>query len=1261
MSKFNFKTSISKAINPFRVFTALMVAVSFWLAFALFGSQPQKVSASPLRKDCRVCVDWNETCDNNGCRSQGCAAWVLEPCDDGSDPLPLTISGAISCTSGNNSWCVGNTQLNISATNPQGDAVIISGDVNGVAFACPSGNTSCSVPVATEGDGTVNYRANSASGGSANGTASYKLDLTTPQIDGSLNGANGANGWFVSEVDFSASASDAVSGLAALDISVNGGGWEEYAAPLTLGDGVYTVSLRAYDSAGNAAETTQTVSVDTLTPLLDISVSGAAGSNSWYVSEAEISAVASDSGSGLFALEALVDSGAWQTYVAPIILSDGVHTVHFRATDNAGNVTEAEQEVKVDTITPSLSLSVNGKKGSNGWYTSITKLSATSSDSGSGVVLLEGTADGGGWSTVSAVTFSDGLHTYQFRVTDNAGNVTIIPVQNIKIDTIPPLIEMAEELSLGETLVYELTDDGSGLAVFRTVIEDDAEKYKKISWLDSISGNKLKGDILWDGKFKDGTEAGMGEYFITLKISDMAGNEAMKSAVVSVNLLSFFQEIPAFIPPDDAVTNNDDVNEQTASEQTFGNTNSGIATEKTSSSTSTGGQVLVNETHTKVSFSQESQTANFPISTSNILWGAAATALVGATLAEWERRRKAEEARRAAAREERLTNGPGTWRQAAMAFQASLNNFRVTLAKAVSGGNISAEDAAQYLKDAKTSGNISTQLTEMNQQVNEVGLEKKAADRKALDEVARKAAELEEQREVEELQAGLMAYYLGRKAGEVVAAPQESWWDKTINWIDNHQAELSVGIGVAVGVAAIIASGGAATPLVMAAWIAGAAAVAGGTVALGTVGLNAYYGRSLGENVVRNLAIAGGTAAVLTGAGFLFQGAIQGVASYCGLNPNTCAKAEPVLNAFDTAEELFLVAKGSYQTWTGDSAGAADTAIELQMEYMDGGMPGNSISHEASEKLAKLGNDVPGLIEKYGDDIVPLLLQYGDDAVDIIGTYEDEGIALLLKFGDDAGDAIKLVKQYGTPAVKVLDAVDLASADKLLKTLDADVLDYAIKQDADAVFALSRWSEKELQEFGPELALRAEKDAKVLKAINSLIDLGPIDPKKLTDEQKALVKIIAENSMQYSDEGQIVLGKWVDYGHGFTSYARETGSVHYNPHPDMWKLFGELGDKQREETAWLVNQQVIQIGIDKGLPFEYSLNGLPLDKIDLEEYTIETIWEGGSSKEMIYTNIMESVGTDYIPIRAKELVELYSAGYTYSFDSITNSYILIKP
>jgi hypothetical protein len=248
------------------------------------------------------------------------------------------------------------------------------------------------------------------------------------------------------------------------------------------------------------------------------------------------------------------------------------------------------------------------------------------------------------------------------------------------------------------------------------------------------------------------------------------------------------------------------------------------------------------------------------------------------------------------------------------------------------------------------------------------------------------------------------------------------------------------------------------------------------------------------------------------------------------------------------------------------------------------------------------------------------------------------------------------VKKFGDPAVKLLDAVDLTSANALLKTLDDDVLDYAIEQGPDALFALSRWSEKDLREFGPELALRAKKDAQVLEDISKLISLGPIDPKHLTNDQQDLINTIAENSMQYNDEGQIVLGKWVDYGNGFTSYARETGSVHYNPHPDMWELFSEFGNEVREDAAWQVNKQVIQTGIDKGLPFEYTLEGIPADDVIKEQMAVQLIFSGETDAE-----IKQTLNIKKISVRMKELQELQKAGYEFIFDEINESFILSLP
>jgi hypothetical protein len=109
----------------------------------------------------------------------------------------------------------------------------------------------------------------------------------------------------------------------------------------------------------------------------------------------------------------------------------------------------------------------------------------------------------------------------------------------------------------------------------------------------------------------------------------------------------------------------------------------------------------------------------------------------------------------------------------------------------------------------------------------------------------------------------------------------------------------------------------------------------------------------------------------------------------------------------------------------------------------------------------------------------------------------------------------------------------------------------------------------------------------------------------------------------------------------------------------MWKLLGELGAEGREETAWLVNKQVIQIGVERGLPFEYTLNGINLDNLTNEMEAIQSIWNGADDIGIL--KALDDASRMNIPVRMKELKELYKAGYKLSYDAVTSSYIFIKP
>ncbi|MEP0805585.1 MAG: hypothetical protein HRF47_08855 [Chloroflexota bacterium] len=178
-------------------------------------------------------------------------------------PLPPTITGQVICDLwGDAGWCRGNEILELTASDPQGFDLYISGDLNGVPFTCGS---SCNVPL-PEGIGTANFTALSTSGRSASGSSTWQRDITPPVLNLIFPPVDGRNGWYVSEVDVSATATDAISGLYSLSGSVDGGAtWISF--PIHFTDGVHPISAYPRDVAGNEVTVSETIRVDTVPPV----------------------------------------------------------------------------------------------------------------------------------------------------------------------------------------------------------------------------------------------------------------------------------------------------------------------------------------------------------------------------------------------------------------------------------------------------------------------------------------------------------------------------------------------------------------------------------------------------------------------------------------------------------------------------------------------------------------------------------------------------------------------------------------------------------------------------------------------------------------------------------------------------------------------------------------------------------------------------------------------------------------------------------
>jgi glutamine cyclotransferase len=301
-----------------------------------------------------------------------------------------------------------------------------------------------SVIVATDGTHTVSFRAvDNAGNVSSSSTQTVKIDTTEPAITSTLPSPDGSGGWYkTAPVTVTALASDATSGLGSVQYSLDGGALQVGNSTLISTDGTHTVSFRAVDNAGNTTTSpTQTVKVDTIGPAITVTLPSADGTGGWYkTAPVTVTALAGDVTSGLSSIQYSVDGDALQAGSSALISTDGLHTVSFRAVDNAGNTSNSStQIVNVDTVVPTFALSVGGMSGSGGWYVSPINVDSGVADATSGLSNVQYSVDSGAFQFGSSVTISaDGTHTVSFQATDKAGNMSTSLTQTVKVDTTVP-------------------------------------------------------------------------------------------------------------------------------------------------------------------------------------------------------------------------------------------------------------------------------------------------------------------------------------------------------------------------------------------------------------------------------------------------------------------------------------------------------------------------------------------------------------------------------------------------------------------------------------------------------------------------------------------------------------------------------------------------------------------------------------------------------------------------------------------------------
>jgi hypothetical protein len=433
---------------------------------------------------------------------------------------PATISAQPLCSLvGQNGWCRAGAGLQLSGYEPvDGYSIFaLGGTRNGVGFTLQAATATILV---IEGQNNFEYWAYSTWGDtSLKGTSTLLFDSQPPSLDAWLSGTSGSNDWLKSAA-LHASASDPSpgSGLDSLAYTLNGGSnWASLVSPASLPDGVHSLQVRASDLAGNTSLSEQMdAKVDSLAPTLAISESGTSGSNGWYISPAQVSASADDSGSGLAALEYSLNNGAWSAYSTALILPDGSHSLNFWAEDFAGWVTQEARSIRVDTRAPNISGNISGTLGANDWYVSTVTLSASASDPepGSGMDTFTYLLNGGPATAYSApINLADGQHSLTLNARDQAGLESSQDMA-VKVDTIPPSLQILTTLPewVRDTVTLSGTAADAGSGLQRVEISFDNGQ----TW--QAASGAADWSLVWDTR-----SVASGARTLYVKSTDMAG------------------------------------------------------------------------------------------------------------------------------------------------------------------------------------------------------------------------------------------------------------------------------------------------------------------------------------------------------------------------------------------------------------------------------------------------------------------------------------------------------------------------------------------------------------------------------------------------------------------------------------------------------------------------------------------------------------------------------------------------------------------
>ncbi|WP_019818837.1 OmpL47-type beta-barrel domain-containing protein, partial [Saccharomonospora saliphila] len=433
---------------------------------------------------------------------------VVEP--DPGDTTPPEVSAEVTGERDADGAYVGSATVALSATDESGvDSTEY--ELDGAGFA------PYSEPVVVDepGEHTVRYRATDSVGNTSSvGSVSFTVvepdpgDTTPPEVSADVTGEQDAGGNYLGSATVTVSATDAESGVASIEYALGEEGFTAYDGPVTVDEpGDHAVRYRATDEAGNVSEAgsvsftvVEPEPGDTTPPEVSGDVTGEQDADGAYVGSATVTVSASDADSGVASVEYAVGDEAFQPYTDPVVVNAaGEHTVRFRASDNAGNTSEAESvsftvvdPVPEDATPPEVSAEVTGERDADGAYVGSATVTVSASDAESGVASVEYAVGDGEFQFYEGPVTLDrpGDYTVRFRATDNAENTADGDVSFTVVaggDDACPDSDTRETVVIGDhdTGVANV-DTGNGCTV-SDVIDADGEYANHGAFVDHVA------------------------------------------------------------------------------------------------------------------------------------------------------------------------------------------------------------------------------------------------------------------------------------------------------------------------------------------------------------------------------------------------------------------------------------------------------------------------------------------------------------------------------------------------------------------------------------------------------------------------------------------------------------------------------------------------------------------------------------------------------------------------------------------------------